>query len=299
MNLHVLCFLHWQVDSLPLCHLGFTCPIRVHSHKERWQPPFVFVNKVLFTSLYSFPYLLSLTAGMLQWCCWMPVMENIRTTKILPSLPPTSQTVTRAILQNHAMHIVSSLPRIFLNPHCSLVNLTLYESLNPLTPSHLYLWWPLSCDMCDSSVDLKPVHKVCNLHWWSGGLIFLHISKHWEDFGHLWFEGTGDEKTINTNHPWSFGGELRGKLVYRAWHLVKSSINASLFPYRPLTSCGSETRIMLLRGRRGSEEQRAAEAGRENCGEDNICFLFPRLGPPATLPVERFSIPYKQKGWFS
>lgn len=106
--------------------------------------------------------------------------------------------------------------------------------------------------------------------------------------GHLWFEGTGDEKTINTNHPWSFGGELRGKLVYRAWHLVKSSINVSLFPYSPLTSCGSEIRIMLLRGRRGSEEERDTEAGRENCSEDNICFLFPRLGAPSRPPGVSF-----------
>ena len=136
------------------------------------------------------------------------------------------------------------------------------------------------------------MHKVCNLHWRSGGFIFLHISKHWEDFGHLWFEGTGDEKTINTNHPWSFGGELRGKLVYRAWHLVKSSINVSLFPYSPLTSCGSEIRIMLLRGRRGSEEERAARLEGKIAVRTTSAFYSPDSGPrpPSRCNVSPFRI---------
>ena len=122
---------------------------------QRWPTPFVSVNKVLFTS-FMFIHL------PIIFDCWHATMVLLNACdgehkdhESLTSLPPTSQTVTRAILQNHVMHIVSPLPKIFLNSHCSLVNLTFYESLNPLTPSHLYLWWPLSCDTCDSSVAPK------------------------------------------------------------------------------------------------------------------------------------------------
>ena len=71
---------------------------------------------------------------------------------------------------------------------------TVYNSPTDKEDYMTDLRWPLSCDMCDSSVDLKACAQGLYLRLWSGGFIFLHISKHWEDFGHLWFEGTGEWK---------------------------------------------------------------------------------------------------------
>lgn len=173
----------------------------------------------------------------------------------LTSLPTILQTVSRAIFQNHTSYIVNSPLKIFPSPY-HLLNWPGLNPWTPLTSSYLNLCWGSARTMhmqalwtLPGSAQRSVITSVISR------IRFSHISGQQEDFEHSWFERTGAEKErINTNNSWSFWGELKGKLVYRAWHLVKSSINVSLFSYNPLTSCWSEMSIVLLKGRSREEE---------------------------------------------